>query len=440
LKPAAIALALAGALWLPLAAVAAPPAVAARIDGAPLLSFSVDAMWRMAPPKTAAAGRQALLDTLIDNRLLATAARRRFGVDALSSGQRVAFARDVAFDAQLVATLRSVYGPQMEKDLQRLAGGAEGLVRVQLRPDAAALADVFGKPGGLLLGVALDPGQIERARQIVLLRYALPNGAERTITLLDVYQRQNVQGRVALFSHDVDFMLQQARLEVAAQYVLDWSQRRFGIEAVADLRRVLSEQADTQALLRMHGIGADGHAGGAVVDELVHSVSAAQVRQYYQRHRAQFVRIERVRARHIRLPDEASAQAAAAALAGGADFAAVARRHSVAPDAARGGALGWIRHSGTPDWLAQLLFAQADGQVSVPVRAPAGPNQAAAWEIVLVEQREQGYQEAGSESVRYAASRAIAQETAVAQLTALRKQVRRNARVDIPSAQPQETS
>lgn len=440
MKPAAIALALVAALWLAPPAAAAAPLVAARIDGAPLLSFSVDAMWRLAPPKAAAAGRQALLETLIDNRLLATAARRRFGVAALSSGQRVGFARDVAFDAQLVTALRSVYGAQMEQDLQRLAGGAEGMVRAQLRPDAAALAEVFGKPGGLLLGVALDAGQRERARRIVLLRYALPNGAERAVTLLEVYQRQNVQGRVALFAHDVDFMLQQARQEVAAQYVLDWSARRFGAEAVADLRRVLSEQTDTQALLRMHGIDGDGHAGGAVVDDLARTVSAAQVRRYYASHRAQFVRTERVRARHIRLPDEAAAQAAAAALAGGADFAAVARRHSVAPDAARGGSLGWVRHSGTPGWLAQLLFAQAEGQVSAPVRTPAGPDQAAAWEIVLVEQREQGYQEAGSESVRYAASRAIAQEMAIAQLTALRKQVRRNARVDMLSAQPQAAS
>ncbi len=427
---------LAGALLLTLhlGAAAATPAVAARIDGAPLLSFSVDAMWRLAQAKAPAAARRTVLDTLIDNRLLASAARRRFGVDRLSNGQRVAFPREVVFDDQLVATLRSLYGAQMEQDLRRLPGGVEGMLQIAARPGEEALVEVFGKPGGLLLDAALDAVQVERARRIVLLRFALPNGAERAISVDDVYLRQNVQGRVSMFAHDVDFMLQQARLEVAALYVVQWSQRRFGAEAVADLRRVLSEQADAQALMRMHGIGDDGHADSALVDALAGAVSAAQVRQYYGGHRAQFVRIERVRARHIRLPDEAAARSAAAALAGGAGFADVARQHSVAPDAARGGALGWVRHEGTPGWLAQLLFAHADGMVSPPVRTPAAPNQEAAWEIVLVEQSEHGYQEVDSESVRYAASRAIAREAAAAQMTALRSQVRRKARVEIMAA------
>ncbi|UUZ56486.1 hypothetical protein LP419_15610 [Massilia sp. H-1] len=66
------------------AAEAAPPApaVAARIDGAPLYGFSVDAAWRMALAEDPRAQRKAVLDKLVDDRLLARArasvtARRR---------------------------------------------------------------------------------------------------------------------------------------------------------------------------------------------------------------------------------------------------------------------------------------------------------------------------------------------------------------------------
>ncbi|MES2018510.1 MAG: peptidylprolyl isomerase [Pseudomonadota bacterium] len=421
MKPTLIWRALAGALLLAaqLAVAAATPAVAARIDGAPLLSFSVDAMWHQARAKEPALTRQATLERLIDNRLLAGAARRRYGEAALSSGARVGFAREVGFDDQLVALLRSQYGDQ-------LAGGIDGMIRAQPRLDDAQLDAVFGKPGALVLEATLTAAQQERARAIVLLRYALPKGRERNITLLDVYQRQNVQGRVSMFARETAFMQQQARLEAWAVLVLETCGRRFGAEAVADLRRVLTEQADAQALLRMHGMGDDAHGGSALLDQLARGVSAARVNRYYRQHRDQFVRIERVRARHIRLPDEAAANSVAAALAGGADFAALARQYSVAPDGASGGALGWVRHTGAPEWLAQLLFAHADGQVSAPVRTPD-----AAWEIVLVEQREQGYQESGSESVRYAASRAIARELALSQLAALRKQLRRQAQIEI---------
>lgn len=435
--PAAFLRLLAGALMLALllpAAEAAPPApaVAARIDGAPLYGFSVDAAWRMALAEDPGAQRKAVLDKLVDDRLLARAARERYGEAALTSGARVAFPREVGFDEQLVGALRMLYGARMEADLSRLAGGIDAMLRPLARPDDAALDGVTGKAGMLRLETAFSAGQLEAARKLALLRYVLPDGgAEATVTVADIYLRQNVQGRVAILARDVDFMLQQARQHVAAQYVLHWSRQRFGAAAVDDLRRVLADQSDARALMRMHGVGDDGHGDSALLDRLAAQVGKDAVRAYYREHRDQFTRIERVRARHIRLPDEESAHKAAAALAAGADFAATARRLSVAPDAARGGALGWVPHDSAPGWLAQLLFAQAEGAVSPPVRTAVGPDQPAAWEIVLVEQRVQGYQAADSESVRYVASRALARQAAAAQLADLRRTLLARARVVI---------
>ncbi|HEY0062725.1 MAG TPA: peptidylprolyl isomerase, partial [Telluria sp.] len=358
--------------------------------------------------------------------------RRRVGEAALTSGPRVAFPRDVTFDDQLVSALRSAYGPQMESELRRHPGGLDGLLRGQTRPDFAALDALAGKPGVLQLDARYNAAQLDAARKLVLLRYAMPDGGvEGTVTLADVYQRQNVQGRVALIAHDADFMLAQAKQLVGARYVLHWGERRFGGAALADLRAALAEQADAQAFMRMHGVGEDAHGDSTLIDQLSAKTSKEEVRDYYQRHRDQFVRIERVLASHIRVPDEAAAAKVAALLAGGADFAATARRYSIARDAASGGALGWVRHAGSPSWLAQLVFTFEAGEVSPPVRMPGGPDENPAWELVRVEQRVQGWHPVDSESVRYAASRAIGREKALKQLAALRKELNKSARVEI---------
>lgn len=417
------------------AAVSPHGAPAARIDGAPLLAFSVESSWRIARASDPKVERSAVLDTLIAERLLAGEARKRFGEAALWAGQRVGFAREVSIDDQLVSTLRSLYGKEMEQDLKQLSGaGLDSLLRPAPPLTDAELDSVFGKPGALQLDTSLTEAQLAQAGKLVLLRFGKPGVGEGSITLADVARRQNVQGRVALFARQRDFMQQQARQQAASWFVLDWSRGRFGAAAVADLRRVLADQGDVQAMMRLHGMGDDQHAGSRLLDTLAARVGADQVRAYYANHRDEFLRIDRVRARHIRLPDEAAANKVAALLAGGADFAAMARLHSIAPDAADGGSLGWVRHEGKPGWLAQLLFVQAPGKVSAPIRTPAGPGRAAPWEIVLVEEREQGYQAADSESVRYVASRAVAREMAAAQLVALRADVLRKARIEITRA------
>jgi parvulin-like peptidyl-prolyl isomerase len=335
-------------------------------------------------------------------------------------------------DDQLVATLRGLYGKELEQSMRRLPGGSlAGLVTAQPAIAPAALDAVFGRPGQLRLEYTLGAGQLARAQEIVVLRYQLPQGPAGIITLADVYRRQNVQGRVALFARQSAHLQQEARLALAALYVQHWSTQRFGAATVADLRRVLDEQDVVQALQQLYGIGNDIDAGSPVVKQLAAQVSGAEIEHYYRQHREEFRRIEKVKARHIRLQDERTAQTVAGQLSGGAEFGALARRYSSAADSQTGGELGWLQHSGTPDWLAQLAFAQAEGQPSRPIRSPVGPNETAVWEIVLVDERVEGYQDPASETVRYVASNAVAREKAAAQLTALRQRLLGAARIDV---------
>ena len=403
---------------------AAPPA-AAHIDGVPVHAFTVDTLWQQQRAGQPDLARRAVLDQVIAARLLATHAPR-------ATDGSVGFAQDAALDGRLVAALREVHGVSLDAAVRALPGASlNGLIVGEARIPPAAWQAIFGKPGALRLEIALLAAQQAQAAQLEVLRYRLPGGAERAFSLLDIYQRQNVQGRVALSQQVPGFLAQQARLALAAEFSLHWARERFGADAVADLRRAIGEREAMAALERLHGIGIDTDSGSDLLNRLAAAATASEVAAYYRQHKESFSRIERVRARHIRLPDEALARQAASELQAGADFAATARRHSRAADAGKGGDLGWIGAGRAHDWLASFAFSQQPGKPSAPIRAPVGPHDEAYWEIVLVENRVQGYHPPGSETVRYIASRAIAREKALRQLRSQREQALRSARIDI---------
>ena len=84
----------------------------------------------------------------------------------------------------------------------------------------------------------------------------------------------------------------------------------------------------------------------------------------------------------VRVPEGASperiqqararAEQALAEAKGGSPFARVAASFSDAPDALQGGALGWRSHDRLPELFAEALAKMQPGEVSAPLRSPAG--------------------------------------------------------------------
>src|SRR6266850_8055186 len=84
----------------------------------------------------------------------------------------------------------------------------------------------------------------------------------------------------------------------------------------------------------------------------------------------------------VRVPEGASperilqarerAEQALADAKGGAPFARLAASFSDAPDALQGGALGWRSHDRLPELFAEALSKMKPGEVSEPLRSPAG--------------------------------------------------------------------
>jgi peptidyl-prolyl cis-trans isomerase C len=87
---------------------------------------------------------------------------------------------------------------------------------------------------------------------------------------------------------------------------------------------------------------------------------------------------EEIHARHILLPDEASAKKALARVKGGEDFAKVADELSKDP-ASKGGDLGWFTKDRMVPEFADVAFKMKPGQVSDPVKTKFG------WHIIKVE-------------------------------------------------------
>ncbi len=100
--------------------------------------------------------------------------------------------------------------------------------------------------------------------------------------------------------------------------------------------------------------------------------SAAEQAAYYESHRSDFHRSERVHLRQILVEDKAEAEAARRELAAGADFAAVAQRRSKEPSAPEGGDQGILSRDDIPPELVGVIFALGPGQVSDIVTADYG--------------------------------------------------------------------
>lgn len=145
------------------------------------------------------------------------------------------------------------------------------------------------------------------------------------------------------------------------------------------LRRGLdTDQRVRQRIARMR----DRLIQEALLDRHIRArVTEAEVRVRYEEYLKENPATRQVRARHILLETEAQARDVITLLEDGADFAELARTHSIGPSAARGGDLGSF---GPDDMLREIsdaAFAMEPGSFSRrPVESPFG------WHVIKVEE------------------------------------------------------
>jgi parvulin-like peptidyl-prolyl isomerase len=407
-------------LVLAIAGAQAPPLHA-------LSPAALDAVYRLAQSQQRHIERQALDFEAREQAVLARIALQAHTDAELFPDASVGFAVDVAIEDRLVANLRALYRERLEADIRTLPGATiDALVIDRPELDQASLETCLGNEGRMRLEYQMSPAQRERAEDLVVLRFRLAaNGAEQTLSLGELYRRQNVQGRIALHGYDRDHLRAQAMQYLASRIVLDRVTLWEGANFVAQLRAWVGDRERVGALARWYGVGADSHDVVAHLKELAAAVTAEDIRGYYKTHREEFRRIDRVQALHIRVADEAAARVAYLELKeDGSNFSDVAKRRSVAPDAINGGDLGWLG-AANHGWLGDVAFAQAAHTTGKPTREPVDDTTAAAWEIVRVETRKESFYAVESETVAWAARHALAQARAGAEFRALRATARK---------------
>jgi peptidyl-prolyl cis-trans isomerase C len=147
--------------------------------------------------------------------------------------------------------------------------------------------------------------------------------------------------------------------------------------------------------------------------EIAPMVTEAAVRARYDSEIAGKPGAEEVHARHILVPDEATAKTIIAQLNKGADFAALSKQYSKDPGAAQqGGDLGWFKKDEMVPEFADAAFALQPGQIDqTPVHTQFG------WHVIQVLERrtdpppsfEQASQELRQKMIQDAVQKAVAQ-------------------------------
>ncbi len=119
--------------------------------------------------------------------------------------------------------------------------------------------------------------------------------------------------------------------------------------------------------------------------------TAAEVRSEFDGNKERYQIGEKVTASHIMVATEKKAKALTAELKKGADFAALAKRTSLAPERANGGSLGEMekgrfRMTGLPEIIEKTAFSLKPGTFSGVVRSRYG------WHVVHTESKTAGAQ------------------------------------------------
>lgn len=434
-------------------------AIVARVGDTTFPAASVNIFLAVARQQQSDVTRQQVIDGLIENHLFAQFEQgHEQEDDAHHDGGSgiVAYSDEVQSQNELFRIVRQVFSREVEEVLrEQQVGSPEDLFVTTLITDKHILSPLLTVKSGPY--PVMDADQALAAETLVLVRYRLVDGRERDMTLADLYRQQNIQLKVQLHQMNTDFLREATMQYVATQFVLDWFSRSSGLndDEVQAVTRMIRERQAKEELLHELGLMHDIHDDNPQLRALAEAVTTDEIRAYYEAHKDQFQRVEKVRARHIRLDSQTSADALYRKIRAGLSFDQALQQfiQSDASTAKQSGDLGWInRDDRNTHWLRSLAFVQPLQQPSAPFRSPevsqplhdvADPvtdkvmdmaTDKVHWEIIFLDEKVMGYQPADSEGVRYEASKSIAQEKMQQQHAALRDRLWQSADVEYNAA------
>lgn len=407
------------------------PRIVARLGDLTLSGPVVEIFWRSYNHPSHPISPPQAMQRIIDEALLAQYARDNLPSEVLNQENKVGFLLEVERQDRTVALLRKFHEKSLFEAIQQLPGKSlDGIFTFNDRLTAERYQKMFGLNSSINIEATTE--QIAAAKQLSVATINL-GGEQKTLTLWDIYQRQNVQGRLAMHEANLEHLKSETKQRVGSLFIMHWAQENLpAVDLAAVSQIVLNEQQKT-ALLQNMGLHADVHDDNPALRKRAGNITDEQVKAFYEEHKEEFEVVEKVKARHLRVATQELADKVKAELDAGLDFSEAIKKYSIAEDKNNKvpGSLGWlVRKDKERSWLHAVAFTHHKGQVSAPFRSPQGQGEIV-FEIIYVDERVDGHLEVTDPTVRYEASRDIALEQIKEEFFALQKQLRDNADIHL---------
>ncbi len=262
-------------------------------------------------------------------------------------------------------------------------------------------------------GKIITPAELEQRLNIVQFSYDLQFG--QTPNYQPDFARQNRRQALNQLAEE-HFLLEAAQglataeeqVEYAAQ-LLDWLKSNLFQGDADSFQATLAKHNLDEATLSAY------FANNLLLTRLHEQVTAEitvdedETKAYYEEHKASFSQPELIKVAHILVAEKAEAEALLEQLQQGADFALLAKQHSLDTEsAAYGGTLQWFSRGQMEPAFEEAAFALEPGQISPIIATSHG------YHIVRAEGRDPAKEQTYEQVAKQAHERALAtkQDTA----------------------------
>jgi len=411
-------------------------ATVATVNNQTIPTKSIELFYQYAIDKNPELSKSQLVKNIIENHLLTKYVKKTIGLEVISDETKVGFKQEVAAQDQLINVLKYRYQEEITKSIQQLkSGNLNSVITAPMSISSKALAKLFTMEKAMEYRINLSQQNIFKNTH--LLNYQFPQQTLQTITLWDIYDRTNMQEKIALFKADTNTLKSLTRKHLSSLYVLHWVKQFTPISQfeLTSLKQFITENRIARQYHLYTGSKTAVHHSNEKLRALSKKVSPQEINEYYQQHKESFKTVKKVKARHIQLTSQAQADKVYQELKSGLNFAKAIEKYSHAKDknSSEPGSLGWIKRSDlNRDWLHTLPFTQKQtGQFSPPFMSPKKRYPTTLWEIIYLDERVTGYLPPSSKTVQYNASKAIAKIKINQSVSDTKKQLWYEARVNL---------
>ena len=286
--------------WGPL-----PDNVAASVDGSVIPAATLNVFVAAAQRSEPQVSREAVLKGLVENRLLAALAHEHDDVAAHGHADtsRVGYDAQTRQEQQRFKLIRTAFADDLRVAVEE-SGTTDSLdyLTEPLLLSEDVLAPLLSLDQALY--ATMTEAQQQAASQLVIARYRFAEDQpEQTLTLWDLYRRQNIQLKVQMHNLNTGFIREAIKQQLTMEYVFYWFDQHSGLSAraIAAVDDCIDDAMSRDELLHDLGLMHDIHDDNPQLRALAAEVSQDQIAAYYQQHQDEFTRVERVHAYHLSL-------------------------------------------------------------------------------------------------------------------------------------------